>query len=88
LPGLRQDNGSPRTGVPYYVGLIIRAFRQEVPMPAVTDAYSLGGQVAIVTGAVAYAFNYLLSPAAAWVTGIHPHVNGGGIYQSKMPKGD
>ena len=37
---------------------------------------------------IAYAFNYLLSPAAAWVTGIHLHVNGGGTYQSKMPKGD
>jgi NAD(P)-dependent dehydrogenase (short-subunit alcohol dehydrogenase family) len=37
---------------------------------------------------IAYAFNYLLSPAAAWVTGVHLHVNGGGTYQSKMPKGD
>lgn len=37
---------------------------------------------------IAYAFNYLVSPAAAWVSGIHLHVNGGGVYQSKMPKGD
>jgi NAD(P)-dependent dehydrogenase (short-subunit alcohol dehydrogenase family) len=37
---------------------------------------------------IAYAFNYLLSPAAAWVTGIHLHVDGGGIYTSKMPTAD
>ena len=37
---------------------------------------------------IAYAFNYLLSPAAAWVTGIHLDVNGGGSYKSKMPSAD
>ena len=37
---------------------------------------------------IAYAFNYLLSPAAAWVTGIHLHVDGGGSYKSKMPTSD
>ena len=37
---------------------------------------------------IAYAFNYLLSPAAAWVTGIHLHVDGGGSYKSKMPTAD
>jgi 7-alpha-hydroxysteroid dehydrogenase len=36
---------------------------------------------------IAYGFNYLLSPAAAWVTGVHllQDVNGGGSYKSKMP---
>ena len=37
---------------------------------------------------IAYAFNYLLSPAAAWVTGIHLNVDGGGSYKSKMPTED
>lgn len=34
---------------------------------------------------IAYAFNYLVSPAAAWVTGVQLEVNGGGTYKSKMP---
>ena len=37
---------------------------------------------------IAYAFNYLVSPAAAWVTGVHLQVNGGGSYKSKMPTAD
>lgn len=37
---------------------------------------------------IAYAFNYLLSPAASWVTGIHLNVDGGGSYKSKMPTSD
>lgn len=37
---------------------------------------------------IAYAFNYLLSPAAAWVTGVQLDVNGGGSYKSKMPTQD
>ena len=37
---------------------------------------------------IAYAFNYLLSPAASWITGIHLHVDGGGSYKSKMPSSD
>lgn len=37
---------------------------------------------------IAYAFNYLISPAASWVTGIELRVDGGGSYKSKMPKGD
>jgi NAD(P)-dependent dehydrogenase (short-subunit alcohol dehydrogenase family) len=37
---------------------------------------------------IAYAFNCLLSPAAAWVTGIHLQVDGGGSYKSKMPTAD
>jgi 7-alpha-hydroxysteroid dehydrogenase len=37
---------------------------------------------------IAYAFNYLVSPAAAWVSGIHLHVDGGGSYKSKMPTSD
>ncbi len=35
---------------------------------------------------IAYAFNFLLSPAASWITGVHLHVDGGGRYESKMPK--
>lgn len=35
---------------------------------------------------IAYAFNYLLSPAACWVTGTELRVDGGGSYQSKMPE--
>lgn len=37
---------------------------------------------------IAYAFNYLISPAASWVTGIELRVDGGGSYKSKMPKSD
>lgn len=37
---------------------------------------------------IAYAFNYLISPAASWVTGIELRVDGGGSFKSKMPKGD
>ncbi len=37
---------------------------------------------------IAYAFQYLLSPAAAWVTGVQLEVNGGGSYKSKMPTND
>jgi NAD(P)-dependent dehydrogenase (short-subunit alcohol dehydrogenase family) len=37
---------------------------------------------------IAYGFNYLLSPAAAWVTGIQLNINGGGSYKSKMPSSD
>jgi NAD(P)-dependent dehydrogenase (short-subunit alcohol dehydrogenase family) len=37
---------------------------------------------------IAYAFNYLLSPAASWVSGIHLYVDGGGSYKSKMPTND
>lgn len=37
---------------------------------------------------IAYAFNYLISPAASWVSGIELLVNGGGTYKSKMPTGD
>lgn len=35
---------------------------------------------------IAYAMMYLMSNAAAWVTGAQLVVNGGGVYQSKMPK--
>jgi NAD(P)-dependent dehydrogenase (short-subunit alcohol dehydrogenase family) len=35
---------------------------------------------------IAYAFQYLLSPAASWVTGIELRVDGGGSYHSKMPE--
>ena len=34
---------------------------------------------------IAYGFNYLLSPAAAWVSGVQLDINGGGTYKSKMP---
>lgn len=34
---------------------------------------------------IAYGFQYLVSPAAAWVSGIHLHIDGGGSYKSKMP---
>lgn len=37
---------------------------------------------------IAYTFNYLLSPAASWITGVQIDVNGGGIYKSKMPTDD
>lgn len=37
---------------------------------------------------IAYAFNYLISPAASWVTGIQLRVDGGGSYKSKMPTND
>jgi NAD(P)-dependent dehydrogenase (short-subunit alcohol dehydrogenase family) len=37
---------------------------------------------------IAYAFNYLISPAASWVTGIELRVDGGGSYKSKMPTSD
>lgn len=37
---------------------------------------------------IAYAFNYLISPAASWVTGVELRVDGGGSYKSKMPTGD
>lgn len=37
---------------------------------------------------IAYAFNFLLSPAAAWITGVQLDVNGGGSYKSKMPTQD
>ncbi|PZV13007.1 MAG: 2-deoxy-D-gluconate 3-dehydrogenase [Pseudanabaena sp.] len=37
---------------------------------------------------IAYAYNYLISPAASWVTGIELRVDGGGSYKSKMPTSD
>jgi 7-alpha-hydroxysteroid dehydrogenase len=37
---------------------------------------------------IAHAFNYLVSPAASWVTGIELRVDGGGSYKSKMPTSD
>jgi 7-alpha-hydroxysteroid dehydrogenase len=37
---------------------------------------------------IAYGFNYLLSPAAAWVTGVQLNIDGGGSYKSKMPTND
>lgn len=37
---------------------------------------------------IAYAFNFLLSPAASWITGVQLDVNGGGSYKSKMPTDD
>lgn len=37
---------------------------------------------------IAYAFNYLISPAASWVTGIELRVDGGGSFKSKMPTSD
>jgi 7-alpha-hydroxysteroid dehydrogenase len=35
---------------------------------------------------VAYAMMFLMSNAAQWITGIDLRIDGGGIYQSKMPK--
>lgn len=35
---------------------------------------------------IAYAMMYFMSKAAAWVTGAQITINGGGVYQSKMPK--
>jgi 7-alpha-hydroxysteroid dehydrogenase len=37
---------------------------------------------------IAYAFNFLLSPAASWISGVQLDVNGGGSYKSKMPTDD
>jgi len=37
---------------------------------------------------IAYGMMYLMSKAAAWVTGSQLVINGGGVYQSKMPKSD
>ena len=37
---------------------------------------------------IAYAFQFLLSPAASWITGVQLDVNGGGSYKSKMPTDD
>jgi len=37
---------------------------------------------------IAYAFLYLASPAARWITGIHLYADGGGTYKSKMPTND
>lgn len=37
---------------------------------------------------IAYAFNFLVSPAASWITGVQLDVNGGGSYKSKMPTED
>lgn len=34
---------------------------------------------------IAYAMMYFMSKAAAWVTGAQLVINGGGVYQSKMP---
>lgn len=34
---------------------------------------------------IAYAFLYLASPAARWITGLHLYADGGGTYKSKMP---
>ena len=34
---------------------------------------------------IAYAMAFLMSDAAAWITGIELTVNGGGVYKSKMP---
>jgi len=35
---------------------------------------------------IAYAMMFLMSKAAAWITGAQLVINGGGVYQSKMPK--
>ncbi len=35
---------------------------------------------------IAYGFMFLLSDAARWITGIELKIDGGGMYQSKMPK--
>ncbi len=37
---------------------------------------------------IAYAFLFLASPAARWITGIHLYADGGGTYKSKMPTND
>lgn len=37
---------------------------------------------------IAYAFNFLLSPAASWITGLQMTIDGGGSYKSKMPTED
>lgn len=34
---------------------------------------------------IAYAMMYLMSNAASWITGIEVNVDGGGMYESKMP---
>jgi NAD(P)-dependent dehydrogenase (short-subunit alcohol dehydrogenase family) len=34
---------------------------------------------------IAYAMNYLISPAASWVTNVDLEISGGGTYKSKMP---
>ncbi len=37
---------------------------------------------------IAYGFQYLASPAARWITGLHLYADGGGTYKSKMPTND
>lgn len=37
---------------------------------------------------IAYGMMFLMSNAARWITGIDLRIDGGGSYQSKMPKGD
>lgn len=37
---------------------------------------------------IAYAFLFLASPAARWITGLHLYADGGGTYKSKMPTND
>ena len=37
---------------------------------------------------IAYAMNYLISPAAQWVTNQEFIIDGGGSYKSKMPTQD
>lgn len=34
---------------------------------------------------IAYGFMFLMSGAAAWITGINLKIDGGGMYESKMP---